>query len=360
MPPLQEKYFELLPLLDRASVVSIGEGYTPFFRAKRLGNELGMSGLWLKDETGNPTGSFKDRPIVLGLAKALELGAETVATASSGNAANSLAAGSAKRGVRCVAFVPEKVPESKAYLLQHLGATVVRVAAGKDRSVDPTAWLLREACDRFGWHPVPSFGAFNPYQIEGAKTLAYEICEAGDVDHVVVQVGGAGLLAGVYRGFRDYLELGFIDQMPMIHAVQSEGCAPFVKAFQEGRDVVAWDSPSTVAGGIADNYTWDWREGFEALRETGGSAVAVTDAEILDARRLLGKLEGVFAEPTGSASLAGVMALQREGMLGQGERVCALVTGSGYKDLGPMAGEYRAPPLISSSLAELERLLPKT
>ncbi|MBI2507708.1 threonine synthase [Candidatus Woesearchaeota archaeon] len=357
--PLQERFKEFLPVNNP---ISLGEGYTPYYRAERLGDVLGLKNLWIKNETLNPTGSYKDRPILVGLGKAIEFGAETVATASSGNAANALAAGAAKYGIRCVAFVPENIPRSKAQLLQTYGAEVYRVKAENPKE-DPTIVLLKKACKEFGWHPVAPFGIFNPYQIEGSKTMAYEIAEfcflnkINAPDHVVVPVGSGGGLIGWYKGFLEFNTLGFVGKVPKIHAVQSEGCAPFVKVFNEKKDLEAWEAPHTVAGGLADNYTWDWKGGLDSLLNSHGIALTVSDREILEAKRLLSRMEGIFSEPTGAASLAGIIKFSIENktrkIMKADDAICCVVTGAGWKDFDDSEKEYKEPRLIRPYLEEL-------
>ncbi len=344
--PIIEKYFELLPLHNR-EIIDLGEGGTHMLKSKRLAQHTGLKNLYIKNETTNPTGSFKDRPITVGLNKAIEHGASTVATASSGNAATSLAAGAAKAGLRCIAFVPEGIPGSKAAQLQFYGAEVYRCKKTSDE--DPTAACLKEICQqREDVIPVPSFGNFNPYQIEGAKTMAYEIAEQYLPQHVVIPVGGAGLLLGTWKGFSEFHTLGIIDKMPRIHAVQAEGCAPLVRSFRESQPIRTWEKAGTVANGLADPYTWDGDVALVGVRATEGRALAVNDAAILEAQRALAKYEGIFAEPTGAVSLAGALALAEQGIIGKDESVCVPITGSGFKDLGVVEKGFAEPRLISS------------
>lgn len=350
------KYFEFLPLLDKTKILSLGEGYTKLIKSKRLAEKLGLKNLCLKDETTNPTGSFKDRPIVVGVCKALEFDAKLLASASSGNAASSMSACAAKAGISCVALVPENTPSSKLAQLQIYGARVIRVSKPKDFIGDPTVKLLREGCEKFHWHPVPSFGHLNPYQLEGTKTLAYELAEQILPDHVVIPVGGAGLFVGNYRGFKEYKKLGFINSIPKLHAVQAEGCSPFVRAFQTGK-LEVWEKPNTIASGLADPYPWDGNEGLKALSETNGTAIAVSDAQIMNAEKMLAKYEGIFAEPSGAASLAGLLKLVEEGIIAKNDLVVCEITGSGFKDLGVVERELKGVPIIKPKLEAVEKIL---
>ncbi len=357
--PTHRKYFDLLPLLDADGIVYLGEGYTPLQRSHRLAEELGLKQLYFKNETRNPTGSFKDRPIGVGANKARELGAETLAAASSGNAASSLAAYAAMIGLPCVAFVPHDAPASKLSQLLMYTAALIRVAVPPGYTGDPTVAMLRESCAKWGWHPVPSFGPLNPYQIEGAKTIGYEIAEQFDgvPDHVFIPVGGAGLLVGNYKAFSQYRALDYTDALPQLHAVQSTGCAPFIESVKQCCEPETWHDPHTIANGLADPYTWDWRLGHEALTTTNGTATSVNDDRIMHATRMLAKYEGIFAEPTGATSLAGLMVLVENGTVDRNDTIVVEITGSGFKDLSVLEGQFEAVPTIDPELAALATAL---
>jgi len=353
------KYMELLPIKDPSKIVSLGEGGTPLIKSKRLAEKLGLRELYIKDETRNPTGSFKDRPIVVGISKVNEFGIKNVVTASSGNAAAALAAYSARLGLNCVAFVPEDAPSEKVSQLRLYGATVVRVK--RDGFLgDPTVRMMELAHREFGWAPVPSFGKFNPYQMEGPKTIAYEISEQLDYqvpDWVFIPVGGGGLFAGNYRGFKEFETLGFIDKIPHLVAVQAEGCAPLAKAWKENKPLETWENPKTVAGGLADPYTWDWDLVFKGLKESKGTAEAVNDNRILEAQRLLARYEGIFVEPSGAASLAGLIKMLEEGSIDWGDSIVVEATGTGFKDLKAISTYVEGVPVIEPSLEALERIV---
>jgi threonine synthase len=331
------KYPELLPVRDPSRAITLGEGGTPLVRAKRLGEKLGLKRLFLKDETRNPTGSFKDRLMSIGTTKALEFGAEGVVTASSGNAAVSLAAYAAKAGLKCYAFVPEKAPQAKIAQISIHGAKVVKVRA--KRRGDPTYELMLESWKRFGWHPIPSAGAFNPYHWEGAKTISYEICEQlgwKAPDWLVVPTGAGTLLSGCAKGFFEFQRLGLVKGVPKIACVQAKGCAPVVKAFNEKTPyakIKTWTNPKTVAGGLVDPFPWDADTAIEAIEKSRGTAVAVGDREILEAERNLARLEGIFAEPSGAAGIASLRELVEAGLVAPSDLVVILVTGGGLKDV---------------------------
>ena len=276
------KYRELLPIENEENIISLGEVQTPLIHCRNLGKILGLRNLYVKDETKSPTASFKDRPMSVGVSKAVELGFDTTASASSGNAAAALAAYSAKAGLACYTFVPETASPGKIAQLNMFGAHVVRLR-GLESGVDPTVTMLRIVCKRFGWYPCPSFALFNPYQAEGPKTMSYEIAEQlgwKTPDWVFAGVGSGALLAGNWKGYRELKQLGFVDKSPRMVAVQSTGCAPVVRAFEEKADphnIVPWEHPDSVATGLMDPLPWDGDAAIEALRDSSGTAVKVTN-----------------------------------------------------------------------------------
>jgi len=357
------KYKELLPIDDPKNTVSLGEGATPFTQSRRLAEKLGLKKLWLLDDTRNPTSSFKDRAITVGVSKAVELGYDTVASASSGNAAAALAAYSAKAGLRCIAFVPEVASAGKLAQLVVYGAEVVKVR-GLELGVDPTVKMLKEVCDHYGWYPCPSFGPMNPYQVEGTKTMSYEIAEGLDwmpPDWVIVPVGAGTLLTGNWKGYLDFQQLGFIGRLPKMIAVQSMGCPPLVRAFEENADparIRPWDKPDSVATGLMDPFPWDGDAALKAIRDSRGRAVAVSNTEILDAQKLLAKNEGIFAEPSGVTSLAGLVKLTKhEKAIDRSDTVVVEITGSGLKDPNVALSGMLEVPLIDASIESLRRVL---
>ena len=355
------KYFELLPVASRKNIVTLDEGGMPLLEAKNLARELGMRQLLLKDETKNPTASFKDRPMSVGLSKAVEFGARKVVTASSGNAAIALAAYAAKAGIECHAFVPAGAAESKLAQLSMYGAHVVQVAS---KGVgDSTYEFMRASWKKFRWHPIPSCGAFNPYQPEGSKTMSYEICEQLGwrvPDWVVVPVGAGTLLSGNAKGYFEFEQLGLVEGVPHLAAVQAEGCAPLVKAFRHGTppyEIPTWPNPNTVAGGLVDPYPWDADTAIPAIERSKGAVQAVSDAEILEAEKLLAKSEGIFAEPSGAAGLAGLRKLLDAGIVDRSEVVVVEVTGGGLKDVGTAMKLAEEPVVIEPKLEQLEKLI---
>ncbi len=356
------KYFELMPLRHRENIVTLGEGGTPLVKSKKFANEWKLKSLLLKIETVNPSGSFKDRPICVGVSRALEDGAETVSAASSGNAAASMSTFAARAGLQAVVFVPEDAPKGKLIHLRTLGAKVFRVRKVRE-GIDPTTTLLHAACAEFGWTPSPSFGPFNCFQFEGTKTLGYEIAEQTQwdpPDWILFPTGSGGLMAGTMKGFLEFKELGLIDSVPKPVVVQPEGCAPIVRAFKEGQDpldITPWDSNFTIAGGLADPFPWDGDAALKYLRLAKGEAVAVPDDEIESVLVLLGKLEGIFAEPSGVAALAGLKALVEQGTIDRSDRIVVPITGSGFKDLATPDRLTPEAQLIPPETAALKRAL---
>ena len=332
------KYFELMPLNDRKNIVTAGEGGTPLIESKRLGKEWRMKNLSFKIETVNPSGSFKDRPICVGVSKALEDGVKTVSAASSGNAAASMSTYAARAGLQAVVFVPEDAPKGKLIHLRTLGAKVFRVKKVQD-GVDPTTTLLLAACAEFGWTPSPSFGPFNCFQFEGTKSLGFEIAEQtgwNPPDWILFPTGSGGLMAGTMKGFWEFQQMGLIDHLPRPVVVQPEGCAPIVRAFKEDQEplkITPWDSNETVAGGLADPFPWDGDAALKYLKLAKGEVIAVSDGAIEESLVMLGKLEGVFAEPSGVAALAGLKILVDQGTIDRSDHVVVPITGSGFKDL---------------------------
>jgi threonine synthase len=355
-------YFELLPINDRANIVTLGEGGTPLLRSHRLAEHLGLRELYIKDETRNPTWSFKDRPMTVGVSKAKEHRATTLASASSGNAAAALAAYCARAGFSCYCFVPDIAPMGKIAQLLLYGAKVVRLR-GLHKGDDPTVKLLREACKSYGWTPCPSFGPFNPYQAEGPKTLAYEIIEQLNwnvPDVAYVQVGAGGLLGGQWRGFTDFNILGLIEKRPRMLAVQAAGCPPLVQAFHTDQDpfnIIPCDSPHSVAEGLCDPLPWDGDLALGAVRESKGSAIAVDDDAILHAQQLLAKYEGIFAEPTGVTGLAGLIEQLESGAQDPSEVILIEATGGGLKDQDVVIQRVTTPPVIDADLKQLQKAL---
>lgn len=323
------RYRELLPLADE--IVSLGEGGTFFSRCDRLGHELGLKHLYLKDETSNPTGGFKDRETAVAITKAREYGFQAVACASTGTAAASLAAYAAKAGLHSFVFVPTNAPKSKLVQALMHGA---RVFAAGDY-YEAALKLQTEACDRYGWYNCSP--AINPFRTEGDKTIAYEVCEQlgwRAPDRVIVPTGGGGDLSAEWKGFNEFLKLGFINSLPRMTAVQIAAGAPLAKAFQEGLDeVMPVDLSNTVAGSLRSAYTDYASVALDTLRESEGSVQIVNDRDVVEATKLVAQTEGVFAETSGAASVAGLIKMVEGKEIDKEEVVVCVITGTGLREM---------------------------
>jgi len=337
-----------LPLASAEHVPPLPVGGTPLLPVPELRRALDMPRLWLKDDTRNPSGSTKDRASLLVVTKARQYGYDTVAAASTGNAATALAAVSAAAGSRAILFVPAAAPEAKLVQMLSYGATVLPI----DGNYDDAFELCLAACEEFGWYNRNT--ALNPFTIEGKKTAGLEIAlsMAPEVpDAVLVPTGDGVILAGVAKGFADLVRGGLIDRMPRMIAVQPEGAAAIVTALKKGSETI---TPVPGAHSVADSLTVEApRNALQCLRvirASGGSGVAVPDAAILEAIPRLAGLTGVFAEPSAAAGLAGLEVALREGLVEREERVVLLVTGTGLKDVPAAARAVERPLPIQPTL----------
>lgn len=346
------RYGPLLPVDPHTPRPPLVVGGTPLYHAPRLGQPFGLHQVYIKDDTRNPTGSLKDRASALVLARATEVGAGIVSTASTGNAASSLAGLAAGMGVRAMIFVPAAAPPAKLVQCLAYGATVFAV----DGTYDEAFELCQAASLQFGWFNRNT--AYNPYTIEGKKTVALEVYEqlGGRAPEVVVIPTGDGcILSGVGRGFGDLQRLGVIAHLPRLVAVQADGSDAIARAWRTGkRDPI-------VAHSVADSITVNRpRNGGMALRDitrSGGAVVTVDDQAILSAIPELSRLTGVFAEPAGAAALAGFQKLASSGAFRDEDSVVLLVTGSGLKDISAAARVAGEPIRIRADLEEVERTL---
>lgn len=317
--------------------------------APRLAADLGLADLALADDTGQPSGSLKDRASEAVLQRAVELGLGTVACASTGNAAASLACLAPRFGLAAVVFVPRAAPPAKLRQMQVHGARVVLVDGNYDRAYD----LCLEACRQRGWYSRNT--AHNPWCGEGKKSVVTELAAPGRrrlADWIFVPTGDGCLLGGAHKGLTDLARVGRLDGMPRLAAVQAEGSAAIAAAWRDGLDAVRPVRAATVADSLAVDLPRDGHKALRALRETDGMAVTVSDGEILQAQLDLARREGIFAEPAGAAALAGLRRALADGSVDPGGRVLVLVTGHGLKDPEAPAPLLEAPPVIAS-LADL-------
>lgn len=291
---------------------------------------------------------------------AVYFGFKRAVIASSGNAAASLAAYGARAGIEVYAFVPDFAGYGKIAQLLYYGAKVFKVRWVE--SEDPTVKMMRILYEKHGFYPSPSFGVFNPYQVEGPKTISMEVSEQLGwtvPSQVFVPTGAASLLTGVFNGFRDLNMVGWVDGYPRLVAVQPEGNHPFVRAWMERADplrIKPWEKPpETIATGLEDTYPWDGDAGLRALYKTDGYGVVVSDRDIVEAMRMLAGLEGVFAEPSGAAGLAGLVKAVENGEVDRDEVVVVLVTGHGLKDPDIVRKTAPEPPLINPDVEEFKK-----
>ena len=328
-----ERYHDHLPLTSKTPRISLNEGGTPLIRSENIGRQLGIPELYFKFEGLNPTGSFKDRGMVVAVAKAMEAGDRTLMCASTGNTSASAAAYAGRFGLRCIVLIPKgKIAPSKLVQAQVYGARVVAIDGNFDDSMECVRVLSQQ-------DGVALVNSVNPNRIEGQKTAAFEVIEdLGDApDMLFIPVGNAGNITAYWKGFKEYHEAGHSTQLPRMVGAQAEGAAPIVHG-----QVVA--HPRTIASAIRIGNPASWEAATSARDESGGAIEAVTDGEILNAQRLLASTEGIFAEPASSASLALLAKMAHEGRVPADARVVCVLTGSGLKD--PAATEeHLLPPL---------------
>ncbi len=343
------RYADLLPA-DAAGAVSLGGGYTPLVRADRLAAELGLGELWIKNDSLNPTGSFKDRVVSVALTKARELGFKVAACASTGNLANSVAAHAAQAGMRSVVFIPSDLEHAKVVASAVYGGDVIAVDGNYDDVNRLCAELTSEHAD---W----AFVNINvrTYYGEGSRTLAFEVVEQlgwQAPDHVVVPIGSGSQLTKIARGFRELHTVGLLDEEPAVRisGAQAEGCSPVATAFAAGTDVVRPVRPDTIAKSVAIGDPADGPYALDVVRSSGGAIGSVTDAEIVDGIRLLARTEGIFAETAGGVTVATLAKLASAGVVRPDERVVAYVTGNGLKTLDAVAADCRPTATIRPTL----------
>jgi len=324
------RWFEFFPVESRASIVSLGEGYTPLVQSPRLAEKLGIPRLHLKNDTLLPTGSLKDRSNSVGLSRAKELGFSTAAVISTGNAAASVAAYAAAAGLKSVVMVPEGTSSAKVLQAVAYGATVVVAQGSFD---DDVARLYKDALKEFGWYDCLSS---NPYRDEGKKSYAYEMLDQldGEVPDWVIHptAGGTGLYA-MWKGYNELLQFGWIKRLPRLVAAQSSAAAPLVRSFEKGlAEVEPVEARDTIAESIqvGNPISVGWRA-LEALRASKGSAVALSEDEIIEAQSSVARYAGIFAEPAGSISVAAARRLREQGVIQTDDLVVCNITGHGLK-----------------------------
>ena len=339
--PTMWRYPELLPVRETADLVSLGEGYTPLVPMPRVGRAVGLPDLWVKDEGLNPTGTFKARGASCGISMARALGIREVALPTAGNAGAAWACYGAAAGLGVHVAMPYDAPLANQVECRLYGAEVTLV----DGLISDAAGVVDAGVRDRGWFDVSTLR--EPYRIEGKKTLGLEIAEQlgwASPDAIVYPAGGGVGIIGIWRAVEQLRALGWIDRVPRLIVTQAEGCAPIVKAYEEGKDESRfWEGADTIATGLRVPKALGDFLVLRAVRETGGTAVAVSDEEIVDAMRVLARDGGILASPEGAATLAAAMRLQQRGDLDPADRVVLINTGTGlkYPEALELAAEVR-------------------
>ncbi len=348
------RYAELLPVNEPRT--GFYSGFTPLVRATRLAEALGVAELYIKDDSVNhPTFSYKDRVVSVAATKAVEFGFPVFGCASTGNLAGSVAAHAARLGLQCYVFIPHNLEPAKI-----LGAAIYRPhVVAVEGNYDDVNRLCTQIADRYGW----GFANINlrSYYAEGAKTMGFEIAEQLEwryPDHIVSPVAGGTLLPRIFKGLREFSEVGLVEgPLPRIHAAQPEGSAPVIRALEAGLEFPDPVKPDTIAKSLAIGNPADGFQVVKVVKETGGSGAMVSDDEILDAIGLLACTEGIFTEPAGGTTLAATRALVRRGVIKSNESVVVCITGNGYKTAEVMADRVEQPIRIGRALSDFERVV---
>jgi len=341
------EYRKFLPVSEKTSVITLNEGNTPLIDAHNLSRILGNNlKIYLKYEGLNPTGSFKDRGMTMAISKAVEDGSQAVICASTGNTSASAACYSARAGIRCVVIIPEgAIAMGKlAQALIH-GAQVIALKGNFDDALD----IVRQVSDKY---PITMVNSINPYRIEGQKTGAFEICDVlgRAPDFHAIPVGNAGNITAYWKGYKEYKQAGKIDSLPLMIGFQAAGSAPIV-------DGMVIKDPKTIATAIKIGNPASWKQAEEARDESGGLIDKVTDDEIIEAYKMLANLEGVFVEPASSASIAGVIKLNKQGYFPAGATIVCILTGHGLKDPDCAIKVSNKPVVIEPEMRKIVELL---
>ena len=346
------RYRELLPITGEPKT-GFHSGFTPLVRCDRLAKRLGVRELYIKDDSVNhPTLSYKDRVVSVAATRAVELGMNVLACASTGNLANSVSAHAARLGLDCCVFIPDNLEAGKVLGSAIFAPTILAIAG----NYDDVNRLCTQVADRLGWGFVNI--NLRSYYAEGAKTYGFEIAEQLGwrfPDHLVSPVAGGTLLPRIARGFREFKQLGLVTgELPKIHAAQAAGCAPVVNALLSGADQIELVRPNTIAKSIAIGNPADGHQVLQTVRETGGSGAAVADEQIVEAIMLLAETEGIFTEPAGGTTLGGAIDLIKRGAIKPDESVVVGITGNGYKTAEVVNGRLSEPVRLGRAFREFE------
>lgn len=347
------KYKEFMPV-DHSKIISLDEGGTPFVKCDTLGKELGID-LYVKVEGSNPTGSFKDRGMSVGITKAMELGVSTVGCASTGNTSASLAAYAARASKRCIVLLPSgKVALGKLAQAMFHGAEVLSIKGNFDEALEAVTGLALEG-------HLYLLNSINPYRLEGQKSIGYEIVDDlgwKSPDRIILPVGNAGNISAIWKGITEFYNAGFIEERPMMTGIQAEGACPIVNAVKSGRqEIEVVKNPETVATAIRIGAPVSAIKALKAIYDSNGYAETVTDEEILYAQKLLARKEGVGVEPASAASIAGVKKLVENGVVDKGEQVVCIVTGHLLKDPNTAINACVEPIEVEADINKLSQII---
>ena len=349
------RYADFLPIKDRMNIVTLNEGGTGLHRCKRLAEKIGLNKLFIKFEGENPTGSFKDRGMTVGISKARELGVSTVICASTGNTSASLAAYAAKAGMQCIVLVPAgKIGVGKLAQAMAHGARLVQVKGNFDDSLD----MVFKICERN--NQIYLLNSINPFRIEGQKTIAFEVTEQLGIspDCMVMPVGNAGNISAAWKGFNEFEAVGLIKTKPRMIGIQAEGASPIVNAYRKKqRTIEPILSPETVATAIRIGNPVSWMKALNSIYDSKGHAETVSDQEILDAQRLLAQTEGIFAEPASATPIASLRNLLDQGEIEKTDSVVCVATGHGLKDADVITRIFGKPIEIEADIDAIEKSL---
>ena len=347
------KYKEFMPV-DESKIVSLQEGGTPFCKCQKLGDKLGVD-LYVKVEGSNPTGSFKDRGMSIGITKATELGVNTVGCASTGNTSASLAAYAARAGMRCVVLLPSgKVALGKLAQAMFHGAKVISIKGNFDEALKAVTGLALEG-------KLYLLNSINPFRLEGQKSIGFEIVDDlgwKSPDRIILPVGNAGNISAIWKGVKEFHESGFIKDLPRMTGIQAEGAAPIAHAVRDNKkEIVPVENPETIATAIRIGAPVSATKALHAIYESDGLAETVTDDEILSAQKLLARTEGIGIEPASAASIAGLKKLVENGSIDKGEQVVCVVTGHLLKDPNTAINACEKPVEVEADINTLSRII---
>ena len=349
------RYKDLLPV-EGEPRTGLHSGFTPLIKADRLAEQLGVRELYIKDDSANyPTFSYKDRVVAVALTKAAEFGFDTVGCASTGNLAHSVAAHAAAAGMQAFVMIPHDLEEGKIIGSQVFGPRMVKIQG----NYDDVNRLCSQIADKYNWAIVNV--NLRPFYTEGAKTHGFEIAEQLGwrlPKHTVVPVAGGTILPKVWKAYREFIELGLVeDNQPRMYAAQAEGCNPVVKAIEQGEELFHPQKPHTIAKSIAIGNPADGYYVIKVVKDSGAYGASATDTQIIDAVKLLAATEGIFTEPAGGTTLACAIKLIEAGRIPRDEPICVCITGNGLKTVEVMQGRFTPAPIIPAKLAEFDKVV---